>query len=87
MGKAEIKTKATDVSVAEFIAAIPEVRRREDAAVIDAIHRRITGLAPKMWGPSIIGYGSYDYVYDSGRSGTASTHERSRRTKRATAAG
>jgi hypothetical protein len=70
MGKAEIKTKATDVSVAEFIAAIPEARRREDAAVVDAIHRRITGLAPKMWGPSIIGYGSYDYVYDSGRSGT-----------------
>lgn len=70
MGKAEIKTRATDVSVAEFIAAIPEARRREDAAIVDAIHRRITGLAPKMWGPSIIGYGSYDYVYDSGRSGT-----------------
>ncbi len=70
MGKAEIKTKATEVSVADFIAAVPEARRREEAAVIDAIHRRVTGLEPKMWGPSIIGYGSYDYVYDSGHSGT-----------------
>src|SRR3546814_12528511 len=70
MAKAEIKTKATDVSVADFIAAVPDARRREEAAIVDAIHRRITGLAPKMWGPSIIGYGSYDYVYDSGHSGT-----------------
>ena len=70
MAKAEIKTKATDASVADFIAAVPDARRREEAAIVDAIHRRITGLAPKMWGPSIIGYGSYDYVYDSGHSGT-----------------
>lgn len=70
MGKTEIKTKATEISVADFIAAVPETRRREEAAVIDAIHRRVTGLDPKMWGPSIIGYGSYDYTYDSGHSGT-----------------
>ncbi len=70
MAKAELKTKATEVTVADFIAAIPEARRREEAAAIDAIHRRVTGLDPKMWGPSIIGYGSYDYVYDSGRAGT-----------------
>ncbi|WP_137870286.1 DUF1801 domain-containing protein [Sphingopyxis sp. 2PD] len=70
MAKSELKTKATEASVADFIAAVPEARRREEAAVIDAIHRRVTGLEPKMWGPSIIGYGSYDYVYDSGRSGT-----------------
>lgn len=70
MGKAEIKTKATEATVADFIAAVPEARRREEAGVIDAIHRRVTGLEPGMWGPSIIGYGSYDYVYDSGRSGT-----------------
>ncbi len=67
---AEIKTKATEVTVEDFIAAIPEARRREEAAVVDAIHRRATGQAPKMWGPSIIGYGSYDYVYDSGHAGT-----------------
>lgn len=70
MGKTEIKTKATEVGVADFIAAVPEARRREEAAVIDVIHRRVTGLEPRMWGPSIIGYGSYDYKYDSGRSGT-----------------
>lgn len=70
MSKDEIKTKATEVSVADFIAAVPEAPRREEAAVINAMHRRVTGLEPKMWGPSIIGYGSYDYLYNSGRSGT-----------------
>lgn len=70
MAKAELKTKATETSVADFIAAVPDERRREEAAVIDAMHRRVTGLEPKLWGPSIIGYGSYDYKYDSGREGT-----------------
>ena len=70
MAKAELKTKATERSVADFIAAVPDARRRDEAAVIDALHRRVTGLEPKMWGPSIIGYGSYDYKYDSGREGT-----------------
>ena len=67
---AEAKTKATEVAVAEFIAALPDERRREEARALDAIYRRVTGLEPRMWGPSIIGYGSYDYRYDSGRSGT-----------------
>ena len=70
MAKAELKTKATEVSVADYIAAVPDERRREEAAVIDALHRRVTGLEPAMWGPSIIGYGSYSYKYDSGREGT-----------------
>ena len=70
MAKAEIKTRATEVPVADFIAALPDARRREEAATIDAMHRRVTGLEPRMWGSSIIGYGSYDYVYDSGHSGT-----------------
>lgn len=70
MAKAELKTRATEVSVADFIGAVPDARRREEAAEVDAILRRVTGLEPKMWGPSIIGYGSYDYVYDSGRAGT-----------------
>ncbi len=70
MAKADLKTKPTEVSVAEFIAAVADARRRDEAAVIDALHRRVTGLAPKMWGPSIIGYGSYDYKYASGREGT-----------------
>jgi Domain of unknown function (DU1801) len=70
MAKAELKTKATEVSPADFIAAVPDARRRDEAATIDAIHRRVTGMEPKMWGPSIIGYGSYDYKYDTGREGT-----------------
>ena len=70
MAKAEIKTRATEIPVADFIAALPDARRREEAATIDAMHRRVTRLEPTMWGPSIIGYGSYDYVYDSGHSGT-----------------
>lgn len=70
MGKAEIKTKATEAGVADFILALPDARRRDEAAVIDAMHERVTGQKARMWGPSIIGYGSYDYVYDSGHSGT-----------------
>jgi len=70
MAKAELKTKATEASAADFIAAIPEPARRADAEAIDALYRRVTGLEPKMWGPSIVGYGSYNYKYDSGREGT-----------------
>jgi hypothetical protein len=70
VAKAELKTKATEVSVADYVAALPEATRRVEAAAIDALFRRVTGLEPKMWGPSIIGYGSYDYKYDSGREGT-----------------
>ena len=70
MAKAELKTKPTEVSVAEFLAAITDERRRAEAAEVDALHRRVTGFEPKLWGPSIIGYGSYDYKYESGREGT-----------------
>lgn len=70
MAKADLKTRATELSVADFIASVPDPRRREEAAVIDALHRRVTGCQPKLWGPSIVGYGSYDYRYDSGREGT-----------------
>ncbi len=70
MAKADLKTKPTELGVAQFIAAVPDERRREEAAVIDAMHRRVTGCEPKLWGPSIIGYGSYHYKYDSGREGT-----------------
>ncbi len=70
MAKAALKTTATAVSVAGFIAAQGEPRAAE-AAAIDALLRRITGLEPKLWGPSIIGYGSYDYTYASGRVGTS----------------
>ena len=70
MAKAELKTTATQVSLADFLASVPDARRREEAEQIDALHRRVTGFEPRMWGPSIVGYGSYTYRYDSGREGT-----------------
>jgi hypothetical protein len=70
MAKAELKTRATEVSVEDFLAGLADERRRDEARALDALYRRITRLDPKMWGPSIIGYGSYDYRYDSGRTGT-----------------
>ena len=63
------KTQLTGESVEAFLAAVEPERRREDAQVLDALFREVTGFVPQMWGPSILGYGSYDYVYDSGRSG------------------
>ena len=71
MAKAELKTTATQVSVADFIAAVPDPRRCEEAELLDALHRKATGCEPKMWGPSIVGYGSYAYRYESGHSGEA----------------
>ena len=71
MGNSENKTKPTVVSVPDYIAALPDERRRKEAHEIDLIYRRVTGLEPMMWGPSIIGYGSYDYKYESGREGTS----------------
>lgn len=71
MAKYEVKTTATEVSVADFIAAVPDPRRREEAVVVDAIYRRVTRLEPRMWGPTMIGYGSYRYRYASGHEGEA----------------
>jgi hypothetical protein len=68
---AENKTQPTDVAVADFIAAVDHPTRRADAEVLDAMFRRLTGWQPRMWGPTMIGYGSYDYTYDSGHSGTS----------------
>jgi hypothetical protein len=56
---AEPKTRPTDVPVADFIAAVDNPRRRADAEVMQALLTEVTGEAPVMWGPSIIGYGSY----------------------------
>ena len=71
MAKYEAKTKATEVAPADFIAGLPDDRKRAEAEVIDAMHRRVTGQEPKMWGPSMIGYGSYHYRYDSGHEGVS----------------
>ena len=68
---AENKTKPTPQSVSEFIAAIEHPVRRADAEALDALFRAETGWEPRMWGPTIIGYGSYDYTYETGYSGTS----------------
>ena len=64
---AEPKTTITDVAVDAFIEAVESPAKREDARVLDALFRRVTGEAPKMWGPSMIGYGEYRTTYASGR--------------------
>lgn len=66
---AENKTKATAASVAAFIASVVEDQQRKDARALDRLFREVTGVKPAMWGPSIVGYGSYHYVYASGRQG------------------
>lgn len=66
---AENKTRATIASVTEFINAIEDRQKRADARKVAAIMRRVTGKRAKMWGPSIVGYGTYHYKYESGREG------------------
>ena len=66
---AENKTKATKVSVAAFIDTITDQNRRADAKALVKLMQKAAGEKPKMWGPSIIGFGSYHYTYDSGREG------------------
>ena len=65
----ENKTKPTELSVADFIAAIPEEAKRADAQTLVKLLQKASGEKAKMWGPSIIGFGSYHYVYESGREG------------------
>lgn len=66
---AENKTKPTSASVDEFIAQIENPRRRADALTALKMYQEVTGLPPVMWGPSIIGFGSLHYVYETGREG------------------
>jgi len=68
---AEAKTKPTDVSLADFIAAVPDPTRRADAEGLAALFAEVTGQPATLWGPSIVGFGAYHYVYDSGRQGDA----------------
>jgi hypothetical protein len=65
------KTKETDNSVVEFIESVDSLKKREDAYKLVAIFTETTGYDAKMWGPSIIGFGSYHYKYDSGHEGDA----------------
>lgn len=67
----ELKTKESDSSVIEFIENIESPKKREDAYKLLAIFTETTGHEGKMWGPSIIGFGSYHYKYESGHEGDA----------------
>jgi len=65
----ELKTKATQRSVADFIASVDHPGRRADAEIVCALLERVSGEPATMWGPSIIGFGRYQYRYDSGHEG------------------
>ena len=66
---AEPKTKPTKASVNEFLNQITDKERRDDCFAVAKIMEEITGDKPKMWGPSIVGFGTYHYKYASGREG------------------
>ncbi|MBS0000257.1 MAG: DUF1801 domain-containing protein [Cyclobacteriaceae bacterium] len=66
---AENKTVRNDGDVRDFLNSIPEVTKRKDALTILDLMEKTTGLAPEMWGTSIIGFGNYHYKYESGREG------------------
>jgi hypothetical protein len=66
---AENKTKPTELSVAAFIDTLTDQTRRADAKALVKLMQGAAGEKPKMWGPSIIGFGSYHYTYESGREG------------------
>jgi hypothetical protein len=68
MAKSQNKTKGTAASVETFIGSAPG-GKREEAEILLKLYKDVTGLPPKMWGPSIVGFGSYHYKYDSGREG------------------
>lgn len=67
--KNQNKTIATDNDVQFYLNNIEDVQKREDSINLDQILRQITKEGPIMWGKTIVGYGSYHYVYDSGREG------------------
>jgi len=69
MAKNQNKTQITDGSVDDFLNTIKDDQKREDSFAIKAIMEKITGEPAKMRGSAIIGFGTYHYVYDSGREG------------------
>lgn len=66
---AELKTKPTEASVEGFLAGVTDDERRADCQALVKLMQRATRAKPRMWGPSIVGFGSYRYKYDSGREG------------------
>jgi hypothetical protein len=66
---AELKTKENKASVSAFLKSIPDKQRRDDALAVADMMKAVTKTEPKMWGTSIVGYGSQHYRYASGREG------------------
>ncbi len=66
---AELKTKPTKASVSQFLKGVEDDQKRRDAREILALMKKITGKRPKLWGTSMIGFGTYHYKYQSGREG------------------
>lgn len=66
---AELKTKPNDADVEAFLDSVEDTVKRENCYDLLHMMREITGESPKMWGGSIVGFGSYNYKYDSGRTG------------------
>ena len=71
MAKYQAKTKQTAASVPAFLNTVEPAEKRADARTIDALMRKVTGVKPKMWGTSMVGYGSYHYKYATGHEGDA----------------
>lgn len=65
----ELKTKPNEQSVVAFLSSIADNKRRQDCFTLLELMRQVTGTEPKMWGDSIVGFGSYHYKYRSGREG------------------
>lgn len=66
----DVGTRPTEQDPYEFVDTLPAVRRRAHGRQLIEIWREVTGEEPVMWGPTMIGFGTYDYTYDSGWSGT-----------------
>ena len=69
MSGSDNKTKPTEISPADFVEEVEHPVRKADAERLLDLFGKITGLSPRMWGPSLIGYGEYHYEYETGREG------------------
>lgn len=66
---AELKTRPTGEDVEAFLAGVADEQKRRDCYTVLELMKKATGSEPRMWGPSIVGFGSYHYEYASGREG------------------
>jgi len=66
---AEPKTKPNEQSVEDFLKTVADEKKRQDCLEILMLMKEVTNAKPKMWGPSIVGFGNYRYKYESGREG------------------